>query len=390
MTTRALPIADGDLLDQDRLRELQSQHWVATSDRGYEVFSYAEGFQVLEHPKLLKGPSFVYRIDQLGLEGDAGRYFRMVLPATEGEYRRKLRAPIGALFRPSQVAKLRDAVRGIVRDLVAEIDAESPIDLMEQLCWVLPAQTYCHLVSMPFDLAPTVRRIGDQVAGTLLRVDHDRVGEMEAAILEAVDLVREHLDARRANLGDDFSSAMIRQQMDGMLTEEELLVEALSVINASVDNTAHQMGNVFGAMLTDRTRWEAYLADRSLAASMIEETIRMYPRFGTIFRLASEDVTVADQTFPEGSWIFVSVRAAQRDPARFERPDEFDWTRSPARQVMFGAGTYNCLGQNLARLEIEEALAAVADRFPDISLSAPWEQTIHDAVSETSRLIARA
>src|SRR5690606_20796394 len=125
------------------------------------------GFEVLEHPALQKGPSFQYRIDSVGLEGEARRYMEMAVPNSEGDYRKRLRAPLGALFRPTQVAKLRDAVRQIARDAVSQISADGPVDLMESLCWVLPSRTYCHLVSIPEEMAPKIRSISDRILSVL-------------------------------------------------------------------------------------------------------------------------------------------------------------------------------------------------------------------------------
>lgn len=380
-----LPVVEGDLTDDAQLREFRERGWAARSARGIEVLGYDQGMQVLEHPDLLKGPSFQYRLDQLGISGEARRYIDMGITNKEGEERRQMRASFGALFRPTVIARLRDRIRATAREILDEIDDPSEFDLM-RLCWEIPARTYCDLVSIPHSESGTVIRIADSVLGTLLNVDTSRREEAEAAMLESVDIVRTHLDARRDNLGDDFTSVMIQQQLDGLMTEEQLVAQSFSILQASVDNTAHQMGNTFGALLTDRSRWEAFVADRSLRGPIIEEVIRLYPRFGTIFRLAARDTFVGDLAIPEGTWTFVSTRAGQRDPAFFEDPDEFKLDRNARRPLMFGAGPYNCLGQNLARMEIEEAMDAIVERFPDLRLLGSWGREQSNAVSETTQL----
>lgn len=375
-----------DLTDPDRLRELRGKHWAARSERGIEVLGYDQGMQVLEHPSLLKGPSFQYRLDQLGIQGEARRYIDMGITNKEGEERRQMRASMGALFRPTQIAKLRAAIREIAHSLLDEVTDPSEFELM-RLCWEIPARTYCELVSIPYDQSATVIRIADSVLGTLLNVDRSRREEAEEAILESVGIVRQHLDARRGIPGDDFTSVMIRQQEDGLMTEEQLVAQSFALLQASVDNTAHQMGNTFGMLLAEPGRWQQFIDDRSLRTPIIEESIRLYPRFGTIFRLAEEDVTIDDVTIREGEWAFVSVRAAQRDPVFFDDPDEYRVNRAASRPLMFGAGPYNCLGQNLARMEIEEAMDAVADRFPNVSLTGEWARRQSNAVSETVTLV---
>jgi cytochrome P450/ferredoxin-NADP reductase len=385
-TVLELPEVAGDLTDDAELRAFRDRNWAARSARGIEVFGYDQGMQVLEHPDLLKGPSFQYRLDQLGISGEARRYIDMGITNKEGEERRQMRASYGALFRPTVVARLRASIRAIADELLDEIDDPSQFDLM-RLCWEIPARTYCELVSIPHSESHTVIRIADSVLGTLLNVDRSRREEAEAAILESVDIVRHHLDARRSDLGDDFTSVMIRQQEDGLMTEEQLVAQSFSILQASVDNTAHQMGNTFGALLSEPGRWQAYLADRELRAPIIEEVIRLYPRFGTVFRLAAKDVELDDLTIPEGAWTFVSARAGQRDPEYFEAPDEYRLDRPAKRPLMFGAGPYNCLGQNLARMEIEEAMDAVAERFPDLVLTGGWNRHLANAVSETTDLV---
>ena len=381
----ALPLAGDDLLDPAALRRQRDRGWAARSARGIEVFAYDQGMQVLEHPGLLKGPSFQYRLDQLGISGEPRRYMDMGITNKEGEERRAMRASFGALFRPTVVARLRQSVREIAHAVLDEIDDPTEFDLM-RLCWEIPARTYCEMVSIPHSESHTVIRIADSVLGTLLNVDVTRRDEAEAAILESVGIVREHLDARRDDLGDDFTSVMIRQQLDGLMTEEQLVAQSFAILQASVDNTAHQMGNTFGALLEHRERWEQFLGDRSLRGPIIEEIIRLHPRFGTIFRLADRDVEIDGLEIPEGTWTFVSARAGQRDPLVFENPDEYRLDRPAQRPLMFGAGPYNCLGQNLARIEIEEALDAVADRFPGVALRGAWVRRQGNAVSETKSL----
>lgn len=383
---RPLPVVElDDLVDPDRLRDLREQSWAVRSERGIEVLAYRQGMQMLDHRQLLKGPSFQYRLDQLGIQGEARRYMDMGITNKEGEERRRMRASMGALFRPAQIAKLRENIRGIANSVLDEIDEPTQFDLM-RLCWEIPARAYCELVSVPYDLSSTVIRIADSVLGALLTVDRTRRDETEAAILESVDIVREHLNARRGDLGDDFTSVMIRQQEEGLMTEEQLVAQSFALLQASVDNTAHQMGNTFGMLLSRPERWQSLVANERLRGPIIEEAVRLFPRFGTIFRLAAQDLTIDDVTIAEGEWAFVSVRAAQRDPAAFKDPDEYRLDREETRPLMFGAGPYNCLGQNLARMEIDEALRAVSERYPALTLTGEWERREVNAVSETLSL----
>jgi cytochrome P450 len=88
----------------------------------------------------------------------------------------------------------------------------------------------------------------------------------------------------------------------------------------------------------------------------------------------------------QGGFVFVSVRAAHRDPRVFDLPDEFVIGRTAMQPLMFGNGLYRCLGQHLARIEFAELLRAMTQRFPDVVLAAPWRMSDADAVSEARGL----
>jgi cytochrome P450 len=387
MTTTDVPWITADSTDLRELEEARDQSWIARSDRGYEVLGYGNGLRVLEHPALLKGPSFLKRLDDLGIvDGEIRRRWNQVVTTTEGDQRKKMRVPLAKLLRPMQISKLKDTVRKTVHDILDEIDDPTEVDLLDELAWKIPSRMYCHLVSAPVGLAPTVARLSDGVLGPLLTNDHTRKQEFIDTFLEGLAFVREHIDARRADLGDDFTSAMIRQQLAGDLTEEELHAEALSILQASIDNTVHQTAITFGKLLEEPSRWQDILGDPAKIPAATEEAIRLRPRFNTIFRLAAEDVEIDGFPIEAGSWVYVSVRASQRDPEVFDAPGTWRLDRPTVRPMMFGAGPYNCLGQHLARLEINEAVLAVAQRFPGLRLTDGWTTRETNAITEVTGL----
>jgi cytochrome P450 len=206
------------------------------------------------------------------------------------------------------------------------------------------------------------------------------------AFAESEAFVREHVDRRRGDLGDDFTSALIREQEAGNLTEAEVVGTGVGLLQAAIDNTAHQLGLVLGTLLEDRARWARIVADPALIPRAVEEVIRLRPRFGTIFRLAASDLDVDGIAVPEGGAVFVSVRAGQRDPRVFPDPDAYVLDREPSTPLMFGSGPYSCLGAGLARMEIHALLQALVERFPGARLTAPWTWRDFDAVTEVTSL----
>jgi cytochrome P450 len=281
---------------------------------------------------------------------------------------------------------LRGTVRAIADRVLDEVPAGGHLDLMEHVAWRIPPIVYCELFSAPPEEAPTAARLSDSTLGPILTMDAARRQESLDAFTESLEFVREHVDRRRSDLGDDFTSALIREQEAGNLTEQEVLETGVGLLQASIDNTVHQIGLVLGTLLGRPDRWERIVADPALIPGAVEEVIRLRPRFGTIFRIAGSDLELEDVPVAEGSAVFVSVRAGQRDPRRFEDPDAFVLDREPSPPLMFGNGPFSCLGQHLARMEVHALLEALVARFPGVRLSAPMTWRDFDAVTEVETL----
>lgn len=387
VSPRALPVLPPDCTSFEQYADARRQNWVAQSSRGLEVLRHRQGWAVLEHPKLEKGPAFRRRLDEIGITCGAIREFweRMVI-CNEGDVRTRLRVPLGQLFRPVQMAKLQSHVRSMIDETLDAIEDPTDVDFMSAFAWKLPPLVYCHLVSAPKELAPWVMHTSDTILSPILTADRSRKEASIQASWEAKAFIERHIEQRRGNLGDDFTSIMIRQQMEGLLSQEELIIQAMSILQASMDNTVHQLGLTFGVLLEEPSRWQRIVAEPALIPAAIEETLRLRPRFGTIFRYARQAVEFEDIVIPRDSWVFVAVRSANRDAEKFEAADEFRFGRPAGRAMMFGSGPYNCLGQTLARLEITETIRAFIRRFPNMRMLGDWQRHDTNAVTETAHL----
>jgi cytochrome P450 len=277
-------------------------------------------------------------------------------------------------------------VGAIVHRVLDEAPDGEEIDLMEHVAWRIAPGVYCELFSAPLEEAPTAARLSDSTLGPILTMDHARRQESLDAFTESEAFVREHVDRRRGDLGDDFTSALIREQEAGNLTEDEVVGTGVGLLQASIDNTVHQIGLALGTLLEDPARWARIVADPARIPGAVEEVIRLHPRFGTIFRIAAADLDMHDVPVAEGTAVFVSVRAGQRDPRVFDDPDAFVADREPVAPLMFGNGPYSCLGQHLARMEVHALLGALAERFPGLALTAPFTRRDFDAVTEVGTL----
>jgi cytochrome P450 len=382
-----LPTVPGPTCDVLELNRRRERGWIARSPRGFEIYRYREGAELLRDPRFTKAESWLHRLDLLGVtEGPVREAWEQNLTTIEGADRLRLRRSLSALLAPKQMRAIEGQIRGTVEDILDDVSHLDTVDLLDSVLWRLPALTYCALVAAPESESRNVARFSDSILGPLFNEDRSRRQEHIDAHLEATEWVRAQIEAKRPHLGDDFTSMMIRQQIDGVITEEELVQEVMILLTGSVDNTLHQGGIILGTLLEEPDRWRQLVEDPELIPSAIEEAIRIRPRFGTIFRQATADLDLDGVEIKQGGFVFVSVRAAHRDPREFERPDEFVIGRTAKQPLMFGNGLYRCLGQHLARIEFAELLRAMTQRFPDAALAAPWQMSDADAVSETRDL----
>jgi cytochrome P450 len=387
MSTGTVPWVDPDAATLAELGELRERSWVARSDRGFEVLRYAEGMALLRDRRFHKGSTFRWRLDAFGItEGPVREAWNRMLVTNDGEARTHLRLPVSRLLGHRQMAKLRGAVRAIADRVLDEAPGGDDIDLMQHVAWRIPPLVYCELFSAPPEEAARAARLSDSTLGPILTMDASRRQESLDAFVESEEFIRTYVDRRRGDLGDDFTSALIREQEAGNLTESELVETGIGLLQASIDNTVHQIGLVLGTLLEDPARLARVAADPSLIPQAVEEVIRLRPRFGTIFRIAASDLELNGLPVGEGTAVFVSVRAGQRDPRRFEDPDAFVLDREPSPPLMFGNGPYSCLGQHLARMEVHELLHALVERFPRVRMTAPLEVRDFNAVTEVATL----
>lgn len=355
---------------QEEQLSAQREHRIVRSPRGWEVLRYEDGLHVLRAPELMRAKLFVWRADNIDLPAGLARTFiETTLNAQEGAQRKHLRVPVARLLAPRSIKRLADDVHEIVHRTLDEVADPSNVDFLEEVAWRIPSQTYCAMVGIPYEFAPTIARISDSSLGPLLTMQKERVPEMEAAYREGFDLVEKHIEERRKNLGEDFTSALIETQMAGELTLDELYNLGFNFLQASVDNTVHEGAFVIAKLLEREDSWARLLQQPSLMAQATEEVMRMWPRFRTHIRYAAEDQELFGADVAKDDLVFVHVIAAQLDERVFPDPLTFDITRpTTPGPLLFGQGQYSCLGQHLARLEMHELLTAVMERYPKARL----------------------
>jgi len=276
-------------------------------------------------------------------------------------------------FSVRRVSEHRAALERIVSEYLDAMEkAGPPVDFVEMFAHPVPALVLCELLGV----SPSERHEFERL--TVESLDEHASAEAQVATLHAFnDYCRQAIEQKRAQPADDLLSDLIRREET---SEDELTGIMAFLFVAGHETTATMLGLGTFALLSERGRWEALHTDPSAIDSAVEELLRylsIIPVATT--RTASEGVDLDGVAIRAGESVTVSLAAANRDPGKFDRPNELELTRDASGHLAFGQGRHMCLGQHLARLELLVALAALVQRLPRLRLAVPIEEVrFHD------------
>ncbi|MET7335164.1 cytochrome P450, partial [Nonomuraea sp. NPDC005650] len=229
----------------------------------------------------------------------------------------------------------------------------------------IPAVIICELLGVPYeDRGRFQENIDKFLSG--------EVGDEEliAAYLATQQYLAELVAAKRANPTDDVLSDLL----DSDLTDEELQGMALILLSAGFDTTANMLALGTFALLQNPEQLAALRAEPELAEGAVEELLRYLSVAKGFGRVALEDVELGGQTIKAGTTVLLTYNTANRDPERFTDPHALDLRRREGGHLAFGHGIHQCLGQQLARVELRVALPALLERFPTLRLAVPADE----------------
>ena len=260
-------------------------------------------------------------------------------------------------------------INDIVGTLVEKLKQQDKAELNLQLCARVPVHTVTRAIGMDGENAMVFRNALLRGSASTVTAQ-DRMGATQTVEQMLAQLITE----RRAKPGDDVISGLIAAELtlpDGTkrpLTDQEIATSARVVMLAGGGTSWRQMGITLWALLTHPDQYEAVKADRSLMDQAIEEAVRWNPTDPVFSRLAAVDTELGGLPMPKGSVLEICLGAANRDPSRWDNPDAYDLHRAPQNHLGFGVGPHQCLGMNAARSEINVAINALMDAFPNMRL----------------------
>lgn len=285
---------------------------------------------------------------------------------------RKLVAPAFAAKRMREQEKLISvAIDALADDVTARL-GDGPVDLMAAYAKPLPVIMITALLGIPDAEVEALNRYGDAIGRGLdgvASLRHRR--EIAEAQVELAALFERLIELRRREPGPDVISALVAAEEEGRLTRDELLSLARLLLVAGFETTVNLIGNAVAALLERPDLWKRLTDDPGLAEKVIDETLRYDPPVQLTGRTPTRDLTIDGVDFAAGTGAVVLLGAANRDPAVFERPAEFDIERENLREhLAFSTGIHHCVGRPLAEMEGRLALAALARRVPRLRRAA--------------------
>ncbi len=281
----------------------------------------------------------------------------------------RLRALVHKAFTPRMVENLRPRIHQIAADLLDEMGDHGAADLIGAFAFPLPITVIAEMLGIPPEDREQFRRWTK-----ILLFSPD--GEANrAALMEFGMYMNRMIDDRHHHPQDDIITALFHAEEDGdKLNRMELLSMLFLLLVAGHETTVNLIGNGTLALLQNPDQLQKLRADPALMKPAVEEMLRYNgPVDMTTNRWAFEDVAIGGTVIPQGSLVWASLLAANRDPAHFPDPDRFDITREPNRHIAFGSGIHYCVGAPLARMEGAIALDALIRRLPRLELAVPVE-----------------
>jgi len=282
----------------------------------------------------------------------------------------RLRSLVAKAFAPKHLERMRAHAQHVVDGLLDAMARHgSPADFMEHLAGPLPLITICEVLDIP-------EADRDQLRGHARTMMHIGAATKDDAARAKVEM-REYFDdlcaRRRAHPGEDLISTLATASDDtgGILDDQELAVMSMVLMITGQDTTTFQLGNLTFTLLSQPKLLEIVRSKREAFPQILHEMLRVIPfRKGVgIPRIALEDVELGGQQIRAGDYVHVSYLTANRDPLKYDRPEELDPARTGPPHMTFGWGAHHCLGFPLAVAELEVALGSLLERFPKLTLA---------------------
>ncbi|WP_406204107.1 cytochrome P450 [Streptomyces decoyicus] len=276
----------------------------------------------------------------------------------------RLRRRLTGAFTVKRMKQLEEHISDIAERQLDELARLAPpVDLVKEFALPVPSLVICALLGVPYADRETF-----QVNSAKFLEKGVSLEEKMAAYTGLTTYLSELVTRKRAAPGEDILSDLARQDD---LTIEELTGAAFLLLLAGHETTANMLALGTFALLEHPEQLAELRANPDLMPGAVEELLRFLSIADIFYRYATEDIELGGEIITKGSTVVVSLLAANHDPQRFDSPDALDIHRTARGHLSFGHGIHQCLGQQLARIEMRAGFEGLLRRFPTLELAIP-------------------
>ena len=293
----------------------------------------------------------------------------------DGDVHRRRRAPFSRLFAARAITEMRPSIRRTAENLIEGWYGDGEVNFFDEFAAKMPARVIADLLGLPREDIPEFTLLVYEVTKVFsLGLSPGEIVEIERAGQQLREYVDKVLNERRRSPRGDFLSAFLAAAIEGgEMSPEEMLYQIFQLVVGGTDTTRVAIVMQVALLLQHRDQWDEVCRDPDRVSGAVAEAMRFEPSVGAVARVTSEDVDVGGTVIPAGQLVTLSTMSAMRDEMTYDRPDTFDIhrTNQPRLHPIFGYGAHRCIGEAIARAELEESLSAITARIPQLKLDVP-------------------
>ena len=307
-----------------------------------------------------------------------GSFLEDTLVTKDPPDHRKLRNLVNQAFTPRAVAHLSNRITQITQELLDQVRPQGKMDIVSDIAFPLPAKVIADMLGVPpedWDIFQRWARV-DSSDPAVARQEAGR-----SMREEMFDYFSRLLEARRRAPREDLVSALSVAEIDGeRLSESELVNFCTLLLAAGQETTKNLIANAIVCFTDHPGAMKRLMREPALMPTAIEEVLRYLPPVWFLFRQTRTAVELGGQHIPADQVVLAWTASANRDPAQFPDPDQFDIQREPNRHLAFGHGIHFCVGAPLARLEARIALPMMLEQLGDLQRVEGVPITVHTGI----------
>ncbi|MFI5641973.1 cytochrome P450 [Streptomyces goshikiensis] len=358
---RTCPFTLPDQYAEKRKDEPICRAQVWDGSRTWLITKHEHVRALLADPRITIDPAKLPKLS--ASDGDGGG-FRSLLTMDPPDHS-VLRRMLIPEFSVRRVREMRPGVERTVHRLLDRIlEQRGPVDLVAELALPMSTLVICQLLGVPYEDHEFFQERSEQAT---------RVGGNEeslAALLELRDYLDRLVTAKIEAPGDDLLCRLIADRLHtGEMRHAEIVDNAVLLLAAGHETSASMVALSILTLLQHPDATTELRGDSTLLPQAVDELLRFHSIADGLRRAVTEDIELGGITLRAGDGLILSLASANRDESAFASPDDFDLHGSARQHVAFGYGPHQCLGQNLARLELEVTLGAVVERIPTLRLA---------------------